>query len=76
MPPTYILAAMEDTAIPVEQSLELYERYQDAGVEVHIGKAEGAPHAFTEQIWGWPDDCDWWEKVILPALEWAKNKVV
>jgi acetyl esterase/lipase len=74
MPPAYILAAMSDSAIPVEQSLELFDVYKAAGVEVHVGKAEGAPHAFTEVTYFWPEGCDWWEGVILPALEWAKDK--
>lgn len=71
-PPTQILAATNDDAIPVEQSYMLYEKCKEMGVDVVLGRAEGAMHGFVEM----PMGKRWWEGVILPGLEWARGKAL
>lgn len=74
-PPTFILTAMADKLIPIEQSFILKERLEKAGVEYKIKKAKGAFHGFVDvPVKRWPPGVDWWEAVILPSLEWAKGK--
>lgn len=73
-PPTYVLAAVKDTLIPVQHSYDLVSKLESEGVEVHIGKAETAEHGFTEwQPHLWPEGVDWWE-IIEKALKWAIAK--
>lgn len=76
-PPTFILAAENDKSIPVEQSTNLFEKLKALGVEVDLRMAKGAPHAFDELSSAlWPEGCDWWETVVLPALEFGRAKLL
>lgn len=66
---------MSDTLIPVEQSFQLEEKLKELGVEVRLNGGEGAFHGFVDALpMMWPQGNEWWEKVILPSLEWAKEK--
>lgn len=76
-PPCYVLVAEVDSLIPPKHSYDLVSRLKELGAEVHMGVGKNAEHGFTE--WDtklWPEGCDWWEATILPALRWAKSKLV
>ena len=75
-PPSYILAALADTLIPVEHSFMLYDKLQEHGVESYITKVEGAAHGFAERpASDWPQGMDYWKDAIKDSVDWAIAKV-
>lgn len=73
MPPVFIAATMADKAVPVENSLHLYQALRDAGVpaEMHI-YAQGSHGDSLDPQYGptaqWPKRCEEWMRfnVWLP----------
>jgi acetyl esterase/lipase len=76
-PPIYLLAAMADRMVPVQQSLILKEKLEDAGVDLVFDPVDGASHGFVDMAsQAWPQGNDYWQGHILPACQWAKAKAV
>jgi acetyl esterase/lipase len=74
-PPTCVVNASGDTGLrPHLHSEALYKRLQELGVESHMCVAEGAPHGFGEFKISAPGTV-FWETAILPAMEWAVERV-
>lgn len=71
-PPTFVVIATKDQLIPPEQSYALVAKCKELGVEVGSGECEGMTHGIAEDgRETWPEGNTWWEKGILPGLEWA-----
>lgn len=67
---------MADQRIPVEDSLLLYDKLQEQGIESYIAKAEDAEHGFVERPKvDWPEGVDYWKDVIKDSVDWAIGKV-
>lgn len=71
-PPTFVVIATKDQLVPPEQSYSIIEKCKELGVEVGFGECEGMTHGIAEDgRETWPEGNEWWEKGILPGLEWA-----
>jgi acetyl esterase/lipase len=76
-PPIYLLAAMADHMVPVQQSFILKEKLEDTGVDLIFDPVDGASHGFVDMAsQAWPQGNDYWQGHILPACQWAKAKAV
>lgn len=75
-PPTAIWAAVNDSLIPVEQSLLLADKLKEAGVEVRLELVQ-AEHGFTDLPARYfeKDAPGWWRDHIVPVLEWVMVKL-
>jgi acetyl esterase/lipase len=68
-PPTFLLHAADDTAVPVENSLRLYDALRAAGVETEMHVFEEGGHGFGlrfaagKPVAAWPDlVLAWWKR--------------
>ncbi|MDR8391706.1 alpha/beta hydrolase [Aliifodinibius sp. S!AR15-10] len=64
-PPAFIIHGTNDTAVPVQNSLQLYESLIDHDIPVEMHLFEDGPHGFglapdDPELSTWPDLCESW----------------
>jgi len=70
-----MLVAGEDKLLPIQQTIDVYDALQDAGVDSLLVTCEGMEHGEAECLPGnnWREK--WWDEAIKPSLDFAIQRM-